>query len=102
MSGVVFVVCVPTSNFEHVLRYGDDHTEDKIINQDENILCVNVNLRDRNPQNIPITINKNINNQKRSVSDINYFSNENQENIEPLPLEKVGCLFHITIESLNH
>lgn len=88
---MVFVVCVPTSNFEHILRYGNINTKDKIMNnQDENILCVNVNLRDKNPQNIPITFNKNINNQNSSISGINYFSNENQENVEPLPLEKVG------------
>lgn len=86
MSGVVFVVCIPSANYEQRLRrgYGEFSENDPTCKGDDsNFLHVGVSLRDKNQQRIPMTINQD---ERSSLGD--FFAVESGES---LPLEKVSA-----------
>jgi hypothetical protein len=82
MSGVVFVVCIPTTNYEQVLKYGVDALQ----SNDDDLLNLEINLRGKKHQTIPITLNgsyrSNFSDRQMSISTIS-----NKDNIAPM--EKV-------------
>lgn len=98
MSGVVFVVCVPTANFEQSLQYESGSSlphEDSgkfNVNNSTNMYSVEVELRDKRIDRIPITIqtasnqgytNQGFTDQRESIHD------RRTGSLEVVPMEKV-------------
>lgn len=98
MSGVVFVVCVPTANYEQALHYGCGASLPRQdsgkfnFNNSPNLYSVEVELRDKRIDRIPITVqtvqnqgytNQGFMDQRVSVHD------RRPGSVEVVPMEKV-------------
>lgn len=58
-SGVIFVVCIPSSNYEHILKFGKPKDLVPIDDEDYKPIRLAVELRNKKSRSIPIHLTQN-------------------------------------------